>query len=350
MLTLLDGLVERIAELAEGGQGPAQAAAPASAGRGVAPAAAPAGGGALPLTGRNQPMIPAIDWDWDEADSGQIAPEQFSFADAIPQSVAAGSEFAASSGSFSQNYRLFLNMIDEATFPAPADLAKARQLIAEPSGSPAEGGAPPGWVRIDSAGILRWAPDWSTSDSCERWTLRARTDARQPPVTITIPLSNGQAAGSLIAERNAPGRAASNAPGSAAAVLAGFETLSVTATAWGKIIFSPGAWFTSGMIALGKAYVQKPFVFFGPAGLLRGRVSAFYVGLDVSFSLSGQSALSESGRQSISADPELQIMGVAVTLDRSLSSLDAATPELTYRQSQSTPQIVAAEIEVFSKD
>lgn len=376
MITLLDSLVEEIAEIAEtGSEAPgarskaAPAAAPVRAGRAArtaAPAASPpsrpapakaaaprssasssprattAARRVLPLSGRNQPLIPAQDWDWTVAAPGQIASQQFLLADNLPQSVAAGTEYAASSGSFSENYRLFLDMINADTFPAAAQLTKARRLVAEPTDLPSGGTAPRGWVRVDRSGVLRWAPNWITSDSCQRWTTRANASPSQPQ-TITIPLKNRQVAGNLIAE----GGQASAQTG-AATLLSAFSTLSVTAAAWGKITFTPGDWFVSSMLLLGQNYISKPATFFGPKGLLRGRVSAFYVGLDVSITISGQTALSDAKKQSISSDPNLKIMGVEVALDATASSLDSTKPTVTYKQTQTTPQIVAVEIETYA--
>ncbi len=118
--------------------------------------------------------------------------------------------------------------------------------------------------------------------------------------------------------------------------------------AWGKISISPGVWFNSGMFQLGRNYIKEPSQFFGSKGMLRGRVSAFYVGLDVSITISGQSILCENTKQSILSDPNLKIMGVDVSLDQQNSTIGSATPTLRYMQNYSIPQIVAVEIEAFS--
>tara|TARA_R110000868_G_scaffold4656_25_gene29029 strand:+ start:780 stop:1859 length:1080 start_codon:yes stop_codon:yes gene_type:complete len=306
------------------------------------PAASPQMPAAIPLTGRNQVLVPSQDWDWTTAASGSIPTNQFYLADTLPQSTENGSEFAASSDSFSKNYRLFLDMIDLSTFPSAVNLQLAKNRIIAPSGTPAGGTAPPGWTKIMRSGVLRWAPNWIASDTCKNWTNQAVTKPPSKPQTITISLGSGTQQSAIAADLIA------NHPSlQPETLLRTFNSVAITAQNWGKITLTPGEWFESGLLQIGQSYMKNPAMFFGSSGLLRGRVSAFYVGFNVTLKFSGEKNLTSSQRSSITKSQNVELLGIPLTLDQSGSNLTGSNPIIAYTQSRGSPEIIAVEIETY---
>ena len=295
-----------------------------------------------PLTGRNQILVPSQSWNWSTSAVGSIPTNQFYLADNLPQSTENGEEFAASSDSFSKNYRLFLDMIDTAKFPAGAGLQQAKQRIAEPSGSPSSGKAPSGWTKIMPAGVIRWAPNWVASQTSKNWTTQAATKPPGKPQTIRISLNAGGQPSAIASDliKNHPATQPE-------ALLRTFRTVSITAKNWGKITLSPGDWFESGLLQIGQSYMKNPEMFFGSSGLLRGRVSAFFVGLDVSLTFSGDQNLTQSQQSSISQNQNLELLGIPLSLDQTNSDLSGSTPTIAYSQTRISPEIIAVEIETY---
>ncbi len=297
---------------------------------------------ATPLTGRNQVLVPSQNWDWSTSATGSIPTNQFYLADNLPQSTQNGGEFASSSDSFSKNYRLFLNMIDVATFPASVGLQQAKQRITAPTSSPASGTAPPGWTKIMPAGVLRWAPNWVASQTSKSWTNEAITKPPQRPQTIRISLNTGGQPSAVARDliTNHPATQPEH-------LLRTFSAVSITAKNWGKITLSPGDWFESGLLQVGQSYMKNPEMFFGASGLLRGRVSAFYVGFDVSLKFSGNQNLTQSQQTSITQNRNLELLGIPLALDQTNSDLTGSMPTITYAQTQKSPEIIAVEIETY---
>lgn len=295
-----------------------------------------------PLTGRNQILVPSQSWDWSPSAVGSIPTNQFYLADNLPQSTENGSEFAASSDSFSKNYRLFLDMIDVATFPASAGLQQAKQRIAVPTNSPSSGQAPSGWTKITPAGVIRWAPNWVASQTSKDWANQASTKPPGKPQTIRITLNAGGQP-SAIANDLITNHPATQPE----ALLRNFSAVSITAKNWGKITLSPGDWFESGLLQIGQSYMKNPQMFFGSSGLLRGRVSAFYVGIDVSLTFSGEQNLTQTQQTSINQNQNLELLGIPLALDRTNSDLTGSSPTIAYSQTRISPEIIAVEIETY---
>lgn len=311
-------------------------------GASAGPAAAPQMPASIPLTGRNQVLVPAQEWDWTTTAAGSIPTNQFNLADTLPQSTENGSEFAASSDSFSKNYRLFLDLIDSSEFPSAANLQLAKNRITPPTGSPAGGTAPPGWTKVMRSGVLRWAPNWLASDTSKNWTNQAVTRPPGQPQTITISL--GSAGQQHAVAADLIGTPRSVLPET---LLRTFSTVAITAQNWGKITLTPGEWFESGLLQIGQSYMKNPATFFASSGLLRGRVSAFYVGFNVSLKFSGDKNLTSTQRSSITTNQKVELLGIPLTLDQTGSDLTGGNPSIAYTQSLGSPQIIAVEIETY---
>ncbi len=214
-------------------------------------------------------LVPAERWDWGVAPIGGAPAARIAFCDTMPASCAAGSEYAASSDSFSEAYASFLELLVDFS-PAPL-LERARAAVAEPLGDPASTPSPPGWTKAeDGSGVLRWAPDWILAAAPSSWSaqLPSRTPASLELDAVTRARLYGLGA--------APAQVAS-LPG---------KQLSVAGVGWSRVPVYPGSWYSSSAVELGRggpfAADRAPQTVVGPAGLLRCRVSELIVAEQVS--------------------------------------------------------------------
>ncbi len=295
-----------------------------------------------PITTSSQIVIPTIAWDWPVATSGSIAVEQFQFADFIPQSTSEATEYAASSDSFSSNYRSFLEFIDTGKFPSQQMLADAKEKIRIPQGDPSTSSSvPPGWTKITRAGIQRWAPIWGLSRSAQDWTSGVHSGAISNPGSVVVELENARNGNEVLKHKVAGTAAFQSLPGAQAA----FQRVTISAKAWGQIAISPGTWFNSGLLRLGEKYVDDPEVFFGPTGLLRGRVSAFIVAYKAEFDFSSTTAVDTQLAGALSDGEDLQAFGIPVEATGPISAEQQTSIRL--KSTDPAPSIVLAVLERF---
>lgn len=342
MQSALDEFAEKISSLIAEQDAPAMRKR--SVPRSFAPsaAAAPAAAAPAPVTGMNQIILPAITWDWPVATAGSISQEQFQFSDTIPQSVQKATEYAPSAGSFSVNYRTFLEFIDAGKFPVPALLNRAKSAISEPAGSAAGStNVPPGWTRVTRVGIQRWAPIWTLSRSAFDWTSKVLSGAISNPGSFVVDLRN-TAGGDEVLTRTITGTGATGPVPGADGV---FRQVTISAEAWGQISIHPGSWFDSSMLALGRNYVPDADTFFGPAGLLRGRVSAFLVAYKAEFDFAPEKPVDAQLANVLNQRDDIRAFGVPVASDAAVNAGQQATVRL--KSTSSAPAIVVAIIERF---
>lgn len=289
------------------------------------------------LTTPTQLLIPANPWDWEVVADGSVSAKQFLFADYMPKSSKPATIYTASSNSFTDNYRTFLEVIPD-TFPSPELLNTAKTNIKVPAGDPANDPTPPGWTKVTIAGIIRWEPIYSVSMSADEWKLDVETGKINNPGTIDVNLRQKSSA----ADPNIAVLAKSPDVNDASQVLDSsvFEQVTIAAESWGQIFIYPGSWFSSGVISLSKQYVSKD-VF---KNLLHSRVSAFYVAYKPVFKFSSATAIDKAVLTEISATPELYAFGVQVQAEQPPESptsieLKAASPD---------PSIIGVVIETFT--
>lgn len=299
-----------------------------SAVRPLGPSAArPSGLGA----GQVHLLVPAQRWDWEATLIGQTPTAQIELCDTMPASCATGSDYSASSDSFSDAYATFLELLSG--FSPASRLAEARAALVKPPSEPASMPNPSGWTKtLDGAGMLRWALDWVLTTTPARWVLQhgggdltsstlaapamLRLLEGEPgatPATAPTPRSPDAGASNVVAIPTTPGK-----------------PLSVSGAGWSRVPVYPGSWYASSVVALGR---DGPFEggrtaerVIGPTGILRCRVAELIVAEQVSISASLASTL--TARELAAADA-VQLGPVAADpADASLkgSTLTVTTP------------------------
>ena len=308
-----------------------------------APAPAPQPATAAPITNANQIVMPSITWDWPTATSGTISLQEYLFADSVPQSIAGATEYAASADSFSTSYRTFLEFIDAKKFPSADMLAEAKRKIALPAGDPSiSSTVPPGWTKVTRAGVQRWAPIWTTSKSPSAWLNTVLANPSGQEKSITVPLRSNSSQEEFLTIGSTGSGDQASVPGAGTA----FNKVVVSAKAWGQIAIYPGTWFNSGMLKLGKKYVVDADSFFGPSGILRGRVSAFVVAYDAKFDFESTKPLAANLKSAITGGKNLQAFGVPVTPDTPATA--ASQNSVVLKSTSAKPTIVLAILESFA--
>lgn len=217
-------------------------------------------------------LVPAESWDWEVMPTGETPAAQIGFCDTMPASCTPGSQYAASSDSFSDAYATFLDLLVDFT---PANrLAAAQARVAPPPGDPASSVSPPGWTKTeDGAGMLRWALDWIVPTTPSEWMIEeaaggSATRTFQPGAPASVQLLD--AAGDVT-------DTVATAPA---------EPLSMSGSGWSRVPVYPGSWYSGSVVGLGQdgpfAGGRKPDAVVGPAGILRCRVAELIVAEQVS--------------------------------------------------------------------
>jgi hypothetical protein len=253
-------------------------------------------------------LVPAQRWDWEAMLTGLTAAAQIEFCDTMPASCEAGSNYAASSDSFSDAYATFIELLADFS---PASLLKAaRAALVKPQGDPASTPSPSGWTKtLDGAGMLRWTLDWILATSPSRW-LAHKGGGRSASATLDAPanlrlLDDG--ANNVVAIPTATD-----------------EPLSVSGAGWSRVPVYPGSWYSGSTVALGRngpfEAGRAPTTVVGPAGILRCRVAELIVAERVSVTGSLASAVTAGD---VAAATEVQFG--PVTADPGDTSLEGST-------------------------
>ena len=299
------------------------------------------------LTVPNQLLIPTLSWNWPTATIGTISDDQFQFADRMPVSSEPATLYLQSANSFSDNYRTFLDFIDPQSFPSKSLLKEAKEKIKQPDGDPATAPTPPGWTKVNIAGINRWRPIWNVPVNASTWKNDVEAGAIQNPGTILIRLKDGDNTKGTTLEK----RFADNHSSLLSDESAHFEQISITAKAWGQIGINPGAWFDSSIFLLGRKYVPDEKSFFGKKGLLSCRVAAFYVAYKPEFnylasSTDGIGSTALAAFRASSQTNDLYAMGVNVEV-ANLDSVNKNSTSVKLSSTSPDPAIIAVALEIF---
>ncbi len=287
----------------------------------------------VPLTTATQIVTPAIVWDWPTATSGSLNFEQIQLSDMMPQSMTAGDEYATSSDSYSGNYRAFLECIDVDKFPASSILENAKEMIKKPTGSPSSSQCKEGWTMVRKAGIFRWTPIWSLSDTAQHWTSKVKSGVISNAGSFSLNLR--QHTNPIVGVRENK-RETIKQPD--------FKKVTISAEAWGQIIISPGAWYNSSLVKLGKPCVKDPDVFFGENGLLRGRVASFLVAYKPQFDFLHPAMDQFENTMKQLEGTKLHALGVPVEVDQD-ASINPAEPAVKLSNTDESPVIIAVVLE-----
>jgi hypothetical protein len=302
--------------------------------------AAPMAARAVPYAGPTQMLLPNTPWDWPH-NTGSMAPELFRFADTIPASITPNTQYAPSSDSFATNYRSFLDFIDARRFPDPAALAAAKACIRVPDTDPASSPAPPGWTRVSIAGVLRWKPVYEPSDSALDWTQKVQSGQIHNPGSFVLKMHTPAGASGVL---DLALGGATIQPALTAAQ-PGTWSVTVSARAWGQLALATGSWYNSALMQLGRPYVANAGTFFGPRGLLRGRVSGFLAAYQAKYRYAAPGPVGARLAMDLNRAGRISAFGQPVALVGPPVRADQA--EVLLASDAASPVIVAALLEAF---
>lgn len=254
----------------------------------------------LALTGGDmpssvQPLDPAIPWDWPSTGPGQISLQQFNFCDTQPASSRPGSSFSFGAGSFSDAYLRFLDLA-EATSRVPASMVTStRKAAMAPTFPPSAGAGPPGWVAVpNSGGVLEFKPEWAVAITPGQWAIDQ---------IAGFHLAAGATAGFL---RGTPQAAAFDVKRRDAVM----EARSLV-----RIQVAPGAWYSDSFVRLAAsgpfAGARSAEEVVGPNGILRCRVTEFFVATELSASVTLDDAEARALAAHLAAAPTAKIGSLA---------------------------------------
>lgn len=289
-----------------------------------------------PIITNTQLCYPAQVWDWKVTAIGSISEKQFLFADTIPMSDEYGDLYQPSSNSFSDNYRTFLSFIPEDKFPSKDLLTDAKNKIKLPTGNVADSKTPPGWTKVITEGILRWKPDWIVDPSAYSWQQKVQSGSIKNPATIKIRINKEDNEKNILLESD---------EGTQNKVYSNFQVVSIKAEAWGQIPIIPGSWFSSAMITLGKNYLSNSEDFFGSKGLLKARITGFYVAYKPSFEFASNQPVHSDTLNSLAKKNSFNILGVSSQVNK-LTTRNNNTV-MSLQAISSLPLIVAVIVEDF---
>ncbi len=317
---------------ASGGAHPsAPSAARPSAPRTALPSGRPAARPSALDAGQVHLLVPAQRWDWEATLAGQTPTAQIELCDTMPASCASGSDYAASSDSFSDAYTTFLELLTG--FSPASRLAEARAALARPPGDPASSTNPSGWTKtLDGAGMLRWALDWILATTPTRW-IRQRSGGHLSRSTLDAPvmlrlLDGEHAASPATATAPTPRSTDGGASKVVAIPTIADEPLSVSGAGWSRVPVYPGSWYSSSVVGLARDGPfdggRAPERVVGPTGILRCRVAEMIVAERVSVTASLASTLTA---RNLAAADEVQLGPVAA--DPADASLEGSTLTVT---------------------
>jgi hypothetical protein len=292
---------------------------------------------AAPPVVRGQMLMPVTAWNWPDPVTGTVTNAQFRFADTVPQSVDNGALYQPSGRSFSLGYMSFLQVLETCRFPYPAMLANAMQKVATPAGNPVDSPTPAGWTKVDDTGYLQWKPIWTLPESSSQWQAAVAAGTIANPGTLRLNLKDTSGAAACLQALDTQGHAL-------ALPVASLDTVTITSECWGQMSIFPGSWYDASMVALGRSLVPDASAFFGPGGLIAGRISSFYVALRPRFDFTAAAPIPAALRQTLDDADTVQAMGV--TVQRALGD-GVPGQALRLENTDPAPVIVAVGLETL---
>jgi hypothetical protein len=307
----------------------------------------------LPVAGV-QPMVPTMAWDWRPAVTGTTDSAQYDLLDTMPASADRTSVYLPSTSSMSGVYADVVGLLDR--FPLPQRLEQVRAGLRPPCGEPASTPNPPGWTKVvDGAGLLRWRPDWTVSQTPSGW-LADIADSPEEPATLRFRLRDIYGASSPALPRlvAVAGSGTDEIDLDPLPLQAGeLHTLEITARAWGRIHAQPGSWYDPAIVALSAHSTFRDGIpaaqVVGPHGILRAQVTGILVAAhpQVTLCVDGDFARRYAGRLRTADTVEVAGWTFRAPSRNSTTGLvtlapdptDATLTRLTARSAASTPQI-----------
>ncbi|EMI20365.1 putative secreted protein [Rhodopirellula maiorica SM1] len=239
-----------------------------------------------------QPMLGATPWDWRTTIPGVISLGQYQFCDSMPASRSAETPYMPG-GSFTTNYRTFLDLIDDSDPTLKTQIESARQAVKTPSESPVNSGNPPdGWAKVtDEAGQLQWRLIWSVSSMPSDWTTSVSDD-----LAVKFSFANNQNPDVKRSLLVGPYQLQAKLPDGDTISLSddSLQSFSIEFEASGWVAIYPGIWFDSGLVNLAqhRRLTFQPGYdhasFFGRRGLLAQRKAGFLIGSNPTMSWSSR--------------------------------------------------------------
>lgn len=277
--------------------------------------------------------IPTL-WNWGSSPLGQIGKEQYDFCDTVPASRDSG-YFTPSSDSFTDSYASFLQVLDPTTFIPKSVLVNSNIANATPTVPIATGPVPTGWTKVaNQSGQLEWKRVWNVSDTPTQWLSKINSQNFSTEQELSFDT------GSLSIKNN-DGK---NIPIPTSEKV----TMKITAKALAFVTVTPGSWYNSSLIQLGKigtGYLPgfSPGVIFGDGKLLNCRITQFLVALMPNAHISLNSSLLPN-TQDIS---EINVAGFSFTNSADVNTAGDIT---TKRVSDITVQNSAdGKVEIITK-
>jgi len=223
-------------------------------------------GTSIPIKNIQVLPIPSI-WDWSVPPLGQLNNDQFEFCDNIP-SDCSNTVFIASGSSFSENYNVFLALINRDNFEPKVPFDTNMVINKEPIIAPSNEPVPDGWSRVsDAEGILRWRRIWGISKSPQKW-LQSINDPSAQNEQMVLKFDTGPVNLTIDGSQNI------SIPNEQ------IIQITITASAWDIITVRPGIWYNSSIISQTlnyPSYLKNPDTVFGLNGFLSCRIAQFMV-------------------------------------------------------------------------
>ncbi|NOK32785.1 hypothetical protein D7W79_18615 [Corallococcus exercitus] len=306
-----------------------------------------------------QRLEPAMEWDWAPTGDGILGAAAYHFYDSMPASSDPDALFVSTGDSFSGNYLAFLQLL-RSDFQPALTLKQTLSVAQQPQSDPASSPTPRGWTKILSASnLLQWAPDWCPAKTPQDWIQDVCSQPSPPAGSLALDpraAFGGEvapAASSLVQARTGTGRP----------VPLGFQpgellSLNLSAQAWGRVPITPGAWYSSALMMLGRSgpFVEgrTPSQVFGPTGLLRCRVAEMVLAYKPSVQMRVSPSFASRHAATLGAATGLSVGGVpiqgAVQRPAFVPRKDSGPDGVTFQSTTASqiPVIVAVMLETFS--
>lgn len=276
-----------------------------------------------------QPLDPAIAWDWPNLGPNQISLQQWNFCDTQPASSAAGQTFASGTGSFSDAYRAFLELVDPATFVPVSMLTSARDAAAFPTVPVGSGVGSPGFIVVpNSGGVGQFKPEWLISMTPGQWAIDQASGFHYDAGALSGFFRGTSEVAALDARRRD-------------------TTLNVTDLA--RVLVYPGAWYSDSFVRLA---ATGPFVgarpprdVVGPGGILRCRVTEFLVAAEFAASATFDPSDAQALMQHLASAPATRIGPLAAADAKVQATPVAGGTRVAATTPQGKPFIVAVSVQ-----
>jgi hypothetical protein len=276
-----------------------------------------------------QALDPAIAWDWPYAGPSQISLQQWDFCDTQPASDVAGQYFVSGTGSFSEAYRTFLDLIDARKFAPASMLTSAREAAAIPTTPPSSGVGPPGFIVVpNSGGVYQFKPEWQVSMTPTQWAIDQSSGFQFEGGALSGFFGGTPQIAALDARR---------------------RDASLTISNPARVMVYAGDWYKDSIVRLA---ANGPFVgarpardVIGPSGILRFRITEFLVASEFVATATFDDADAHALVTQLASVPTARVGAVAAVDAKVRTNAVAGGTCVTATTSPGKPFIVAVSVQ-----